>query len=311
MTSPKSSALVELSSQLAGAVEHAGKSIVAIHARRRIPSSGIVWRDGVIVSASHTVKRDKDVEVTLSAGDTTTATVVGRDAATDLVALRISSKAQVADRADANALRVGSLVLAVGRPGNNVTAGFGIVSAVGEGWRTWQGSRIDRVARLDLAVYDGFSGGALVDASGAVLGVNNSALARGTPMTLPAATVDRVIDELLERGHVRRPFIGVALQPVALSPASAKKQKLTQDSALLLTSIADGSPAESAGLFVGDVLLTADGHPLRRPTDLLDVLAGTEAGSTVKLELLRGGAIKTVTVTPGDRAAGSDREERE
>ena len=311
MAPPKSSALSELSSQLAGAVEQAGKSIVAIHARRRIPSSGIVWRDGVIVSASHTVNRDRDINVSLSTGDTATATVVGRDAATDLVALRMTGKAQAAARTDANALRVGSLVLAVGRPGKNVTASFGIVSAVGEGWRTWQGSRIDRVARLDLAVYDGFSGGALVDASGAVLGVNNSALARGTSMALPAAAVDRVIDELVERGHVRRPFIGVAVQPVTLSAASMKKQQLTQDSALLVTSIAEGSPAESAGLIVGDALLTADGQPLRRPTDLLDALAEVPAGGSVKLELLRGGAIKTVTVTPDDRAAGSDREERE
>ena len=311
MAPPKSSALSELSAQLAGAVEQAGKSIVAIHGRRRIPSSGIVWRDGVIVSASHTVNRDDDIKVSLSGGDTATATVVGRDAATDLVALRISAKAQVAARTDANALRVGSLVLAVGRPGKNVTASFGIVSAVGEGWRTWQGARIDRVARLDLAVYDGFSGGALVDTSGAVLGVNNSALTRGTPMALPAAAVDRVIDELLERGHVRRPFIGVAVQPVALPPAFMMKQQLTQDSALLLTSIAENSPAESAGLFVGDALLAADGQRLRRPTDLLDALAGVPAGANVKLELLRGGAIKTVSVTPADRAAGSDREEGE
>jgi len=311
MAPPKSSALSELSSQLAGAVEQAGKSVVAIHARRRIPSSGIVWRDGVIVSASHTVNRDRDINVSLSTGDTATATVVGRDTATDLVALRMTGKAQAAARTDANALRVGSLVLAVGRPGKNVTASFGIVSAVGEGWRTWQGSRIDRVARLDLAVYDGFSGGALVDASGAVLGVNNSALARGTPMALPAAAVDRVIDELVERGHVRRPFVGVSVQPVSVAAASTKKQQLTQDSALLVTSIAEGSPAESAGLIVGDALLTADGQPLRRPTDLLDALAEVPAGGSVKLELLRGGAIKTVTVTPDDRAAGSDREERE
>jgi len=311
MAPPKSSALSELSSQLAGAVEQAGKSIVAIHGRRRIPSSGIVWRDGVIVSASHTVNRDDDIRVSLSTGDTATATVVGRDAATDLVALRISAKAQVAERTDANALRVGSLVLAVGRPGKNVTASFGIVSAVGEGWRTWQGARIDRVARLDLAVYDGFSGGALVDTAGAVLGVNNSVLARGIPMALPAAAVDRVINELLDRGHVRRPFIGVAVQPVALPPAFIKKQQLTQESALLLTSVAESSPAEGAGLFVGDALLAADGQPLRRPTDLLDALAGVPAGANVKLDLLRGGAIKTVTVTPADRATGSDREVRE
>ena len=301
MTPPKSSALVELSSQLAGAVEHAGKSIVAIHARRRIPSSGIVWRDGVIVSASHTVKRDKDVEVSLSTGDTTTATVVGRDAATDLVALRISGKAPVADRADANALRVGSLVLAVGRPGKNVTASFGIVSAVGEGWRTWQGSRIDRVARLDLSVYDGFSGGALVDASGAVLGVNNSALARGTPMALPASAVDRVLDELLERGHVRRAFIGVAVHPVALSAALVKQHQLPHETALVVMSVAEGAPAEKAGVFVGDVLVEADGQSLRRPTDLLDALSGVREGSSLQLKLLRGGSLKSVSIAPADR----------
>src|SRR6266550_8418551 len=301
MTPPKSSPLSELSSQLAGAVEHAGKSIVAIHARRRIPSSGIVWRDGVIVSASHTVKRDNDVEVALSTGDTTTATVVGRDAATDLVALRISGKAPVADRADANALRVGSLVLAVGRPGKNVTASFGIVSAVGEGWRTWQGSRIDRVARLDLSVYDGFSGGALVDASGAVLGVNNSALTRGTPMALPAAAVDRVIDELLERGHVRRPFIGVSVQPVALSASLVKQHGLADAGGLLILSIAESSPAEKAGILLGDVLLEADGQSLSRPDDLLDALSGVASNAAVSLKILRGGTIKTVSVTPADR----------
>jgi len=194
--SPKSesgsSTLVELSSQLAAAIEIAGNSVVAIHARRRIPSSGIVWRDGVIVSASHTVRRDDEMPVTLPNGDSTVATVAGRDPATDLIALRIKgAKSHVAPRADSSSLRVGSLVLAVGRPGRNVSASFGIISAVGEGWRSWQGARIDRVFRLDLSVYDGFSGGPLVDASGAVLGLNNSALARGTPMALPAKAVDR------------------------------------------------------------------------------------------------------------------------
>src|SRR6266700_4041564 len=237
-----SSALVELSSQLAAAVEIAGNSVVAIHARRRIPSSGIVWRDGVVVSASHTVRKDDDIEITLPSGESVTAKVAGRDAATDLVALRVKgATSHVASKGDADALRVGSLVLAVGRPGRNVSASFGIVSAVGEGWRSWQGARIDRVFRLDLSVYDGFSGGPLVDASGAVLGLNNSTLARGTPMALPAKAVDRVLDELLERGHVRRPFIGVAVQPVALSASLVKQHQLGHDSGLLIVSIADAS----------------------------------------------------------------------
>jgi len=307
--SPKSESgsntLVELSSQLAAAVEIAGNSVVAIHARRRIPSSGIVWRDGVIVSASHTVRRDDEIPVTLPNGDSTVATVAGRDPATDLIALRIkSAKSYVAPRADSSSLRVGSLVLAVGRPGRSVSASFGIISAVGEGWRSWQGARIDRVFRLDLSVYDGFSGGPLVDASGAVLGLNNSALARGTPMALPAKAVDRVLDELLESGHVRRPFIGVAVQPVALSASLVKQHQLGHDSGLLIVSIADASPADKAGVLLGDVLLEANGQSIGRPDDLLDALSSVETGGAVALKLLRGGTIKTVSVTPADRGAG-------
>jgi S1-C subfamily serine protease len=309
--SPKSesgsSTLSELSSQLAAAVETAANSVVAIHARRRIPSSGIVWRDGVIVSASHTVRRDDEIPVTLPNGDSVVATVAGRDPATDLIALRIqggSAKSHVAPKADSSSLRVGSLVLAVGRPGRNASASFGIISAVGEGWRSWQGARIDRVFRLDLSVYDGFSGGSLVDASGAVLGLNNSALARGTPMALPAKAVDRVLDELLERGHVRRPFIGVAVQPVALSASVVKQHKLGHDNGLLILSIADSSPADTAGILLGDVLLEAGGQPLGRPDELLDALAAVQAGGALTLKILRGGTIKTVSITPADRGEG-------
>jgi serine protease Do len=300
-----SSTLAELSSQLAAAVETAGNSVVAIHARRRIPSSGIVWRDGVIVSASHTVRRDDEIPVTLPNGDSVVATAAGRDPATDLIALRVEgAKAHVAPKADSSSLRVGSLVLAVGRPGRNVSASFGIISAVGEGWRSWQGARIDRVFRLDLSVYDGFSGGPLVDASGAVLGLNNSALARGTPMALPAKAVDRVLDELLERGHVRHPFIGVAVQPVALSASVVKRHKLPSDPGLLIVSIADSSPADKAGLLLGDVLLEANEQALGRPDDLLDALSSVPSGGAVTLKVLRGGTIKAVSVTPADRGEG-------
>ena len=297
------SALSELSSQLAAAVESAGRSIVAIHARRRIPSSGIIWRDGVIVSASHTVRSEGEISVTLADGESVKATIAGRDSATDLIVLRVkgNSAVKAAPRADASALRVGSLVLAVGRPGRDVSASFGIISAVGEGWRTWQGARIDRVLRLDLAVYDGFSGGPLVDASGGVLAINNSALARGTPLALPAVAVDRVVDELLERGHVRRPFIGIAVQPVALSAALTKQHQISGDRGLLIVSIGDNSPAEQGGVLIGDVLLEAGAQRLSRPDDLLDALSETAQAAAVNLNVLRGGAMKTLSITPGDR----------
>ena len=295
-----SAALSDLSSSLAAAVARAAESVVAIHARRRIPSSGILWRDDVVVSASHTVKRDGDVPVVLPNGERVNATVAGRDAAADLVALRLETKAAAAPRASGDSLRVGSLVLAVGRPGQSATASFGIISAIRDDWRAWDGTRLGRVARLDLNVYDGFSGGALVDASGALLGVNNSALARGAPLALSADAVDRVLAELLERGHVRRPFLGISAQPVMLAPADGDDQP-----ALLITSVAADSAAQRAGLLVGDVLRAAAGRKLGHPADLLDALTQSRAGEPVQLDVLRGGTPTSVAVTPADRRTGA------
>lgn len=297
----KLGALAELSAQLAAAVERAAAFTVSIHARRRIPSSGIAWRDDVVVSASHTVRRDGDVPVTLPNGTRVTGTVVGRDAGTDLVAIRLpAGSTAAAPRAEAADAKVGSLVLAVGRPGRDVSASFGIVSAVISGWRTGQGRRLDGLLRLDVAVYDGFSGGPLVDASGAVLGLDDSALARGSALALPATIVDDVVGELLERGHVRRPFIGVAVHPVALGSAAGQRG-VAGDTGLVVLSIGEGSPAERAGLLLGDVLVAAGGRALAGPVDLLDALAAVADGEPIELTYLRGGAVRTASVVPVDR----------
>ena len=294
--------LAELSSRLSAAVEQIGEHVVAIHARRRIPSSGVIWRDGVIVSASHTVRRDGDVRVKLPSGDDVVAHVAGRDAATDLVVLRATDvKSSPAPRADASAAGVGSFVLAVGRPGRNVTASFGIVSADIEGWRGASGARLDRVLRLDLAVYDGFSGGPLVAAAGGVIGINNSAFARGGAAALPASVVDTVVDELLAHGHIRRPFIGVGVHPVALGSALVKRNNLTNDVALVVVSIAEGEAADAAGILLGDLLIAVDGRALARPSDLLDALSTVPEGGSLRAMVLRGGVPHEVVIEPRDR----------
>src|SRR4051812_13870750 len=161
------STLEALSNDLTAAVDAASRSVVAIHARRRIPASGVVWRDGLIVAADHTVQQDDDVRVSLADGRDVRASVIGRDAGTDLCLLRVSGDgdAPVAS-VSREPLRVGQLILAVGRPGPAATASFGVVSAVGPAWRTWRGGRVDQFVRLDLSVYDGFSGSPLVDAAG-------------------------------------------------------------------------------------------------------------------------------------------------
>ena len=306
MASDNRNVLAELSTRLSAAVAQVGEHIVAIHARRRIPSSGVIWRDGVIVSASHTVRRDGDVRVRLSNGDDIQARVAGRDAATDLVVLRATDlKAQSVPRADVSAATVGSLVLAVGRPGRNVTASFGIVSADIEGWRGGLGARLDHLLRLDLAVYDGFSGGPLIAASGGIIGINNSAFARGGAATLPASIVDSVVDELLTRGHIRRPFIGVGVHPVALGSTLVERNKLTHNVGLVVISIADSEPADVAGILLGDVLVAVEGRYLEQPSDLVDALSSVPDGGSIRVTALRGGVAQEIIVEPRDR----DREE--
>jgi S1-C subfamily serine protease len=218
--------LAGLSHDLASTVELVGRSVVAIHARRRIPSSGIVWRPGIVATAAHTLTRDEDITVTLASGRTAAATLAGRDPATDLAVLRLEDAAvPPVERGDTAALQVGRLVLALGRPGPQITASLGIISAVGGEWRTWQGGRIEHFLRLDLAIYDGFSGGPLVEAGGRVLGLNTSGLSRAMALAIPAATVDRVADQLLASGRVGRGYLGLAVQPVQL-PARLREARL-------------------------------------------------------------------------------------
>ena len=295
--------LQALSEGLTGAVERAARSVVALHARARIPSSGVVWRDGVVVASHHTVKRDDDIAVTLAEGGSARASVVGRDPSTDLVVLRLSDGAGATPAEIAHdTARVGQLALAVGRPGGDgPTASLGVVSAVGPSWRTWAGGEIDRFVRLDLAVYDGFSGGALVDAAGRVLGINSSSLARGLALTVPAATVERVAAQLLEKGRVERGYLGLAMQPVRVGAAVAARLELRREKGLLVVHVAPDSPAEHAGVVVGDVIVGVEGKPVNDLDDLLALLVAERVGTSAGLRVVRGGTLVEVPVTIGAR----------
>ena len=244
-------------------------------------------------------------------GGRASAQLVGRDGGTDIAVLRLDGGAKndaaIAERAPAETLRVGTLVLAVGRPGADVTASLGVISAVGDKWRTWSGGEIDRLVRLDLSVYDGFSGGALVDADGRLLGVNCSALARGTPLTIPTATVERVVDALLERGHVARAYLGVAMQPVRLTRSLSERLGLGEDArGVLVVMVESDSPADRAGILVGDVIVSAGGRPMAEPQDVAELLGAEQVGATLELIVIRGGERKSLAVTIGERGPSSD-----
>jgi len=296
--------LTALSDDLAAAVEYAGRSVVAIHARRRIPSSGVCWRPGAIVAASHTIAREEDISVTLAGGATIAATLAGRDDSTDLALLRVEAPSGAlppAERGDPASLRVGHLVLAVGRPGESVTASLGVVSAVGGEWRTWHGGRIDRFVRLDVGIYDGFSGGALVEAGGRLLGVTTSGLARATAIAIPAATVDRVADQLLSGGGMARGYLGLASQPVRLPEALRGSLELGPEIGLVVVNVEPGGPADRAGVLLGDIIVGLDGTPVGDPADVLAALGPERVRRPLELRVLRAGRPATVTITVGER----------
>src|SRR5438067_3890839 len=137
--------LLGLSNDLAGAVERAGRATVAVNARQRVPSSGVQWRPGIVVTADHTVERDEDITITLADGRTAPATLAGRDPGTDLAVLKVAGvEWPVAEIADAAALKVGHVVLAVAGPGEHgLHASVGVISCLGEAWRTWRGGELD------------------------------------------------------------------------------------------------------------------------------------------------------------------------
>jgi S1-C subfamily serine protease len=293
--------LAGLSNDLAEAVARASKSVVAIHGRRRIPSSGVVWAPGVVATANHTVTRDEDLSLTLPDGKTASASLAGRDPTTDIAVLRADFDTPPAERsADAN-LQVGRIVLAVGRPGSSVTASLGIISAVGGEWRTWQGGRLDRFVRLDLSVYDGFSGGPLVEAGGRVLGINTSGLTRASAIAIPLTTVDRVVGELAKKGHVTRGYLGLAVQPVRLPKPMREELGLTGSMGLVIINLEAGGPADRAGLLLGDIITDLEDKEVGDPSDILSFLGPERIGHEANLRIVRAGQTKSVAITVGER----------
>ncbi len=293
--------LTNLSNALADVVAAAGASVVRVEGRRRLPATGVVWSaDGVIVTASHVVEHEDNIEVGLPDGEAASARLVGRDATTDLAALRANASGlKPAAWAAMDDLRVGHLVLALGRPGHTVQATLGVVSALGKEWRTHAGGSIDRYLQTDVVMYPGFSGGPLVDVSGRVAGLNSSALLRGVSVAVPASTLRPVVESLLAHGRVRRGYLGVGAQPARLPAALAGQ--LGQETGLLLISVEPDSPAEKGGLTLGDTIVALDGQPVRHMDDLLALLGGDVVGKSMPVRIVRGGQLHEVRVTIGER----------
>ena len=301
------SVLETISNEFAAAAEKAGGGVVAVHARRWLPVSGIEWKKGVIVTAHHGVRRDDDIKVLREGGQVVAAKLGGRDPSTDLAVLRIEDGSSSEPRfGDSAALKLGHLVLALGRTGRgDLVASSGIIGGIssgsGTGGRAWRAGQLDPYIRLDLALYPGFSGGPLLNAKGEVVGINTRGLGRGRAVTVPVATVNRVVGELLEKGHIARPYLGLAMQPVALPESARTKLPSGARVGLLVVNVESGGPAEKAGVLLGDVILEVGGKLIEHMDTIQEFLAAAKVGDVVNARLLRAGEIKPVSVTLAER----------
>ena len=295
--------LVELSEAMAAAAERAGKSTLTVNARRRMPASGIVYAAGQVLTADHVVEREDDIRLNLPDGSEVPASLAGRDPGSDLALLKFDHPGVPAAEAARDPARVGQLALVIGRPSaEGIEASLGVVSAIGGPVRTGRGAMLERYIRTDTISYPGFSGGPLVDAAGRVLGVNTSGLARGLPLTIPVDLAWRVAEALATHGHVKYGYLGIRSQPVEVPAAAQKALKRQQATGLLIVGVEDDSPAAKGDLMVGDILVGMGGSPVSDPDELFQHLGGEMVGKSVRLEIVRGGQVKVLDVTVGERS---------
>jgi S1-C subfamily serine protease len=292
--------LVDLSGELAAVVESAASSVVRVEGRRRSASSGVAWSaDGVIVASHHAVDGEEDVPVSLHDGRTVPARVIGRDPGSDLAILRAEVKGLAAPRWDESETpRVGHLVVGVSRPGRTARARLGVVSAVAGEWRTPTGGRLESYLETDIDPRPGFSGGLLLGAGGGAIGVTTAGLVRGAGMAIAVPSLRRVVEALLAHGRMRRGYLGLGTQTIAMVPPQAG-----QTAALIVLSVQPDSPAARAGLMIGDVLLRAGEDRLTHPAALMPALDEDRVGRELRLRILRAGEERDVTIVVGEREA--------
>jgi S1-C subfamily serine protease len=301
-----STELIDLSNALARETNRVAASLVAIHTEARGSSSGVVWRTGIIVTAEHALRRDEEIHVTLPDGRIVPATLVGRDAATDLAVLKCAeATSPVAEISDVSTIKPGSLVLVVGRTrASGPVAALGAVSLVAPERRTWIGAPLSPYVRLDVGLQPTAAGGAVIDAYGRAMGIATPRFARFGAIAVPASTVNRVVDDLLKAGHIPHGYLGVGLHPIRLPEALRQTLQRNEKTAAIVVEVEPDSPANKAGIMIGDLLITFGPHPITRVEDVHAQLAAEAIGKSIVVKLVRGGAAQETSIVIGERAHG-------
>jgi len=284
------------------------------NARGGTGSGVIVAPDGLILTNSHVAGNNSAggfsrIEVTTADGQDLHARLVGDDPDTDLALIRVDEPVTLpaASLGDSKLLKRGQLVIAIGNPlGFESTVTTGVVSALGRSLRSRNGRLIDDVIQTDAALNPGNSGGPLVSSRGEVVGINTAVImgAQGICFAVAANTASFVLGELVRHGRVRRAFIGIAAQQTAIPPRRQRVFNLTQEGAVIVSTVEPDSAGARAGLKSGDIIVALDGEAIAGADDLVRALTGEKIGNEVALDVLRGAERLTISVVPRERKRG-------
>ncbi len=297
-----------------GAVEKVAPAVLHLQARRggdresAGSGSGFLFTpDGFVLTNSHVVQGAAAIEATLTDGRMLQAYSVGDDPETDLAVLRLHApNLSHAALGDSRAIRVGQLVVAIGNPfGFQASVTAGVVSALGRSLRTQSGRLIDDVVQTDAALNPGNSGGPLVTAAGAAIGINTAIIrmAQGICFAIASNTARFVVGELIRHGRIRRSHIGVAGQNVPLARRIVRFHGLAGESGVRVASVEPGSPAAQAGIEPGDVIVGFDSAPVGGIDDLHRRLTAERVGTPCRIEILRRAEKRVLVVVPAERSA--------
>lgn len=294
-------------------VEDLGPSVVSVRVRARnatgegAGSGVIITPDGYLVTNNHVIEGRDGFEITIPDRGTVEASLVGRDPSTDLAVLHAHAHGLVpAAFGPSPQLRPGQLVIAIGNPyGFDSTVSTGVVSALGRSLRSPAGRLIDNVIQHTAPLNPGNSGGALLDGSGRLVGINTAILApaQGIGLAVPSATAQLVFTEILAHGRVPRSYLGIAGRTRTLPRRAVRRLELPLPQAVEAVEVMPDGPAAAAGLRRGDILLSVDGAPVGSMDRLFQLLTRIPPGSPVELGLLRHGRTLALRLTTIEQPA--------
>jgi len=270
-------------------------------------SGFLISSDGFLFTNSHVVNKARAIKVALHDGTVCSAELVGEDTMTDLAILKISANEFVpALLGDSDELQVGQLVIAIGNPlGFQHTVTSGIVSALGRTMQSFKGNMMDCMIQTDAALNPGNSGGPLVNAMGAVVGVNTAMIngAQGLCFAVSINTAKEIAAQLMRFGKVKRAFLGFQMQQIELVPKLRSVAEVSNHSALFITKVEENSPAEKAGILSGDILYSFNGQLIETADQLFKLLNTGKIGMFQYVGVIRNNLKKEFRITPTERLA--------